>query len=487
MSKLLNKGGYGIIDLTKYTIPVSTESASKPATPAIIGGVFDYVKKMLGSNKPTVVMGVVTTPAVANIETKSSTKYSLNAIADGYAYSIFVTSDNEVWAYKSALAGGGGGGATELSDLDDVDLDGVTNGQILKWNSTTEKWENADESGGGGSADYQIVDVASATLWADISALDYTKPVFIKRGNYCVPVSGVRITANTRYVFYFVDMTNRHSLTVNNTDPVSFSVSTESLSGLFHYYRGNFMNASATIATGEYSEDVTVQSGFGSVATIVDLLGETQIVEGSFGNGETRYLPFTVALTDVDAGITSENVPFVLAVTYNGSGSVKLGDAEVYVKGSTRGYTYKVIPNKTLFDLNAGTPEELSFTVHRVSDTDDYVVGHEVLTNKTFNGEPVYRKVYSISGADLKVDWTGMNLELTSDMSKLLSVEGMALRSDGYTILPYYKDSNNALAITALLRHADGGVIAYCLYSSNGGTATITMLNIGIEYTKATS
>lgn len=43
------------------------------------------------------------------------------------------------------------GGASAISDLADVDLDNLSDGQILKWNDTTEKWENADESGGGGS------------------------------------------------------------------------------------------------------------------------------------------------------------------------------------------------------------------------------------------------------------------------------------------------------------------------------------------------
>lgn len=37
-----------------------------------------------------------------------------------------------------------------LDDLNDVTLSSPTNGQILKYNSTTQMWENANESGGGG-------------------------------------------------------------------------------------------------------------------------------------------------------------------------------------------------------------------------------------------------------------------------------------------------------------------------------------------------
>ena len=42
------------------------------------------------------------------------------------------------------------GGASALNDLSDVTLASPSNGQVLKYNSTTGKWENADESGGGG-------------------------------------------------------------------------------------------------------------------------------------------------------------------------------------------------------------------------------------------------------------------------------------------------------------------------------------------------
>lgn len=42
---------------------------------------------------------------------------------------------------------GGGGGSSSLVGLTDVDISSPTNGQILKYNSTTQKWENADEGG----------------------------------------------------------------------------------------------------------------------------------------------------------------------------------------------------------------------------------------------------------------------------------------------------------------------------------------------------
>lgn len=45
---------------------------------------------------------------------------------------------------------GGGGGSSTFADLDDVDFDNLQNGQVPKWNSQTEKWENGNAGGSGG-------------------------------------------------------------------------------------------------------------------------------------------------------------------------------------------------------------------------------------------------------------------------------------------------------------------------------------------------
>ena len=64
--------------------------------------------------------------------------------------------------------GSGSGGASAISDLTDVDLTNLSDGQILKYNSTSHKWENTDESGGGPSG-------GAVTLY---KATDTTKKTF---------------------------------------------------------------------------------------------------------------------------------------------------------------------------------------------------------------------------------------------------------------------------------------------------------------------
>ena len=49
---------------------------------------------------------------------------------------------------KKRTVGGGSGEASSFSELADVNFSDLQNGQIPKYNSDTEKWENADESSG---------------------------------------------------------------------------------------------------------------------------------------------------------------------------------------------------------------------------------------------------------------------------------------------------------------------------------------------------
>ena len=70
--------------------------------------------------------------------------------------------------YISAL--GTGGASTlglRLSQLDDVNVAGVTNGQVLTWNSSTSKWIASTPSSG----------VDMATVWAAMAAVDATKKI----------------------------------------------------------------------------------------------------------------------------------------------------------------------------------------------------------------------------------------------------------------------------------------------------------------------
>lgn len=78
-------------------------------------------------------------------------------------------------AINEAAQGGGGGGSSTLAGLNDVDLTTPANGQVLKYNSTSQKWENANESGGGGSTVHMaIINIETDEMPLDATAYPYT-------------------------------------------------------------------------------------------------------------------------------------------------------------------------------------------------------------------------------------------------------------------------------------------------------------------------
>lgn len=74
---------------------------------------------------------------------------------------------------QQILEAGGGGGSSTLSGLSDVGISSATNGQVLKYNSTTEKWENANESGGSSYSETTLYNTFTAfSANADITLSD---------------------------------------------------------------------------------------------------------------------------------------------------------------------------------------------------------------------------------------------------------------------------------------------------------------------------
>lgn len=80
--------------------------------------------------------------------TASSKALDSEAYAIGTRGGVPVTSDDP--AYNNNSKYYAEHGASSLGGLTDVNISGVTNGQVIKYNSATHKWENDDESGGGG-------------------------------------------------------------------------------------------------------------------------------------------------------------------------------------------------------------------------------------------------------------------------------------------------------------------------------------------------
>lgn len=78
--------------------------------------------------------------------------------ANDQSYSLPIAGSNTLGGIKvgqnlsidqdGTLNASGGGGVSDLDDLDDVNISSPSNGQVLKYNTSTQKWENQAESGG---------------------------------------------------------------------------------------------------------------------------------------------------------------------------------------------------------------------------------------------------------------------------------------------------------------------------------------------------
>ena len=95
-------------------------------------------------------------------------------------------------------------GATELNGLSDVNVSSPTNGQVLSYNSTTEKWENKAGGGGGSSATF-----LSQTLTTGSTSVTFTG----------IPTIGTKVvdvyTSKTGLDYTSIDDSTAGTLVVN--------------------------------------------------------------------------------------------------------------------------------------------------------------------------------------------------------------------------------------------------------------------------------
>lgn len=122
---------------------------------------YQYNHRVLTKDGETVVSDVTTAMVAAPNEVVDTTSHTETDEETGYTIITTNTitgikAKAGLWTnqYLSALGqnSSGGGGSTTLADLLDVALSNPSNGQVLMYNATTQKWYNGTvQSGGGGT------------------------------------------------------------------------------------------------------------------------------------------------------------------------------------------------------------------------------------------------------------------------------------------------------------------------------------------------
>lgn len=122
-----------------------------------------------------------------------------------------------------------------ITDLDDVDVNDIANGQVLAWNTTTEKFENVNQSGGG-SINYSTNEQNTGQKWIDgndIYQLSYvtTSSVTLNNSSWVSVFnkSGISKMISAEAVRYTGDYISVCCNALYKNDTISFQVFNSSL------------------------------------------------------------------------------------------------------------------------------------------------------------------------------------------------------------------------------------------------------------------
>ena len=219
----------------------------------------------------------------------------------------------------------GGGGASDLDDLTDVDITSPTGGQILKYNSTTQKWENVDASAGGRRdlfGDIDTLAVSSRYVTASLS------------GAFTFSMEESDDTWSTNATIY-----NNTAIDLSEYDELEFDVTITSQSE----YGAFWLTLSTTKYTWDGNSFPTIYLYKNSAIKITESGTYTVDVSELVGDYYI-YLGGTTGKPDVGYGDCSNS--------YNGGITGSVSSLYGIIKGST-----SIIPNPQ------GTPTDTLETV----------------------------------------------------------------------------------------------------------------------------
>jgi len=129
------------------------------------------------------------------------------------------------------------GGSTELSELDDVDISGVTDGEVLTYDAATEKWVNS-VGGGSGSVINNIFDDGEGHVESmDIDGTTYE----FGTGETTIDLSSIQTDSNGKVSEMSIDGTNCEFTTVGSvtTEPYGKVESMEINGTSYDFATGN--------------------------------------------------------------------------------------------------------------------------------------------------------------------------------------------------------------------------------------------------------
>ncbi len=223
----------------------------------------------------------------------------------------------------------------DVADLRDVDASGITNGQVLIWNSSTSKFEAGNMSGGGGSnvdlTDFSITTAspsgngsltynnAGVFTFTPAAVSSVTQSLSWNASTYNLSISG----GNTVDLSVLKDNTDAQTLSLSgNTITISGSNSSVNLTSILSNVSGG---GAQTLSL---SGNTITISGSNSSVNLTSALGN---VAGNYGNSNVVTL-----LGNVSANIVpSSNNTYSLGSSSNRWKELHLSGNTIYIAGQT--------------------------------------------------------------------------------------------------------------------------------------------------------
>lgn len=339
--------------------------------------------------------------------------------------------------------GGGGGGSSTFAGLDDVNFSDLQDGQVPKYNATTEKWENANESGGGGTVTDVQVDGVSVVNPQGVAEIEMPTPPTIPVEDVLVNGTSVVDANNEAQIKSYKEVTQAEyqalpssKLTDNILYCIKDSAGADGFPPLIYSDEEREVGVwkdgkplytitlvkTGTFATGSYvSHDISDLS----IDTMVELYGWAErFVEGS---NITIWHPLNYY----------EGANYSVASRYNAT-SKTIDIRCAYSSGNLcRTQIFNIYYTKTTDTAGSGTWTGNGALAHHYS-TDEHVIGTWI------DGKPLYEKTIPLTLSYGDGVYKG-NSEITSDTLDYANiVEGVALRNDGANVPVGYEQNVSA-------------------------------------------
>lgn len=223
---------------------------------------------------------------------------------------------------------------SNVGDMDDVEITSIEDGQILKYNSTTQKWENADDEGGS---------VDSVNGKTGVVVLDATD-VGALSDDTSIPSTTSDLTNDSGFIDKSVNDLNNYTTTTDLNTALNGKVNTSSIG----------------VASGVAELDASGKVPSSQLPSYVD-----DVVEGYYKESDGKFYEESTYETEIvgESDKIYISVDTNIQYRWNGNGYSALGGA--LQLGETSSTAYRGDRGKSAYDhsqLTSGNPHNVTKT-----------------------------------------------------------------------------------------------------------------------------